>query len=308
MKRICLRIAAAVFFLTGIQALRSQPTASPPGPTEGFVAVCTDRTGAISEVLGFRFSFRYPAESPGWVGRGSHKEDNPCLFLPFEYKDAVVGIPLADIREIQFTDEVPPQKTGWNPALCLTLLDGSTVTGKLGMWGVPPRRFNGQTAAGPFSLPARNTRRVVFDHKRDTSAPRIVPGKQDIGCDLNSPYTISLKTWQGDQLTLQNGCFFGLEYGYRWADPTNELEALVDYSKRTFGLDELGTIRFREKGRRAAQITTAAGKTLDAFLIHTPKDPAEPIPHLGGNLERFGPARIALANVASFEIRRTAGK
>ena len=307
MKRRSVAMAAVLLFVGG-QALRAQPAASPPGPTEGFVATCTDRAGATSEVLGFKFSFRYPAEAPGWVGRESHKEDNPCLFLPFEYKDAVVGIPLADIAEIKFTDEEPPQKTGWNPALCLTLLDGSTVTGKLGTWGVPPRRFSGHTAAGPFSFSARKVRQIVFDHKRDTNTPRVVPGKQDIGCELNSPYTISLTTWQGNQLTLRNGCVFGLEYGYRWADPKPEVEALVDYAKRTVGFEELGTIRFREKGKSAAQIITAAGKTLDAFLIHTPKNPAAPVPHLGGNLEKFGPARIALSNVASFEIRRTAGK
>lgn len=250
----------------------------------GFFVTCTDWAGMTTEVFGFSYNFGYGYPTPGWIGRWSHDEDNPRMYLPFEYKEIVVGIPFADIDEIGFTDEPL-----W---INITLRDENVLKGELGELGEDSQRFTGKTEYGDFSLRVEKVRQVAFDHTQDKNAPRVRPD-----LNLTSAYTMSIKTWQGNQFILLNGCRSELKDNYQWTKMRNSFDVKIGESTNNVSFDKIKRIQFREKDKDEAQLTTTSGKTIDISLSR--------YIWLGGNLDPFGPARIKMSQVASFEISRT---
>jgi len=212
-----------------------------------------------------------------------------------------VGIPFADIDIIKFTDE-PPEKNlhKWKPALNIKLRDGKELKGKLVRWGQRDQRFTGEIEDWSFSLPIEKVRQAVFDHKQDKNAPKVGPGKKDIKGKLNSEYTISVKTWQGNEVTLLNGGLFTLSWGYHWRELKTELDFRIGKASNVVGFDKIKSIQFQEKGKPECQLTATSGKTIDISLSVSTC--------MGGNLDKFRPAWIRMSEVSSFEISRNVKK
>ena len=301
MKRMIFIFAIMYLLSASVWVFADEETGANRPPS--FFVICTDRAGVTMEVSSFSYNFvAYDYPTPGWIGKTTYERDNPRMFLPFEYKEAVVAIPFADIDTIRFTDDEPEEgawKWGkWKPTLSIKLRDRSTLTGKLAKWGEYAERFTGETEFGKFSLPVEKVRQIAFDHERSKKAPRVGPSKDNIKGDLNSEYTISIKTWQGDQVTLLNGCQFLLGDGHKWIELKTEFDVQIGESTNIVSFDKIKSVQFQEKGKPEAQLTTTSGKTIEVSL---------PLGNscLGGNLEKFGPARIEMSKVASFEISRS---
>jgi len=294
--------------LSDIKSIEFRWTAQPEqeivvaGQPDGFYAICTDWTGATMEVFDFQYRGSYPwhisARRDIFTGeyyppkRGT--EYIYRRYLPVEYKEVVVGVPFADIDAVKFTDTEPTEKS-WEPTLDIKLGDGSTLTGKLVELGEHAPKFAGQVAHGDL---IERIREITFNHERDKNAPRLGPGKSDISGDLDSIYTISIETWQGNQVLFLNGCRVGLDEGYKWNLKTNfNLE--IGESSNIVDFDKIRSIQF--KGEGEARMTTTSGKTFDVSFADYNTI------WLGGNLDKFGPARIEMNKVALLEISRTAG-
>ena len=274
---------------------------------DGFYAICTDWTGATMEVFNFQYRGSYgyyraayrrvvaippreqyfPAESGT---RYLHRK-----YLPVEYKEVIVGVPFADIDAVKFTDTEPTEKS-WEPTLDIKLGDGSMLTGKFVELGEYAPKFAGQVAHGDL---VERIREITFNHERDKNAPRVTPEKDDIRGDLDSIYTISIKTWQGNQVLFLNGCRFELDEGYEWEELKTNFNLEIGESSNIVDFDKIRSIQFKGKGE--ASMTTTSGKTFDVSL------PGYDTIWLGGNLDKFGPARIKMSKVAYLEISRTAG-
>ncbi len=264
------------------------------GQPDGFYAICTDWTGATMEVFDFKYrgSWWY---SSRYINVSSRIEYAPRRYLPVEYKEVIVGIPFADIDTVKFTDTESTERS-WEPTLDTKLRDGSTLTGKLVRLGEYAPKFAGQMAHGDL---IERIREITFNHERDKNAPRLGPGKSDIRGDLNSIYTISIETWQGNQVLFLNGCRFTVDDGYEWEELNTNFNLEIGESSSIVDFDKIRSIQFKGEGQ--ARMTTTSGKTFDVSL------PGYDTIWLGGNLDKFGPARIKMSNVALFEISRTAG-
>lgn len=201
-----------------------------------------------------------------------------------------MGVPFADIDAVKFTDTESTD-------LHIKLGDGSTLTGKLVRLGKGFSRFTGQAVHGDFSV--ERIREITFNHERDKNAPRLGPGEDDIKGDLDSIYTISIETWQGNQVLFLNGCRVHLGDGYEWHQLETKFNLKIGESSNIVDFDKIRSIQFKGEGQ--ARMTTTSGKTFDVSL------PGYDTIWLGGNLDKFGPARIKVSNVALFEISRTAG-
>jgi hypothetical protein len=253
------------------------------------------------EVFGFSYNFNYSYRARVVTGifyRYVTETDrtNPRLFLPFQYNGLVVGIPFADISTVKFVDN-PPEKgrQTWKPAVSIALKDGNTLKGRLAKLGESHQRFTGAMVYGDFTCLVEKVAQIDFDHTRNKNASRATLGKKDLQKDLDSGYTISVRTWQGDKATLMNGCFFNLSDGYGWTSVRSTVNVKVGESKIVVELDKIKSIQFREKGKPKAQVVSTSGKTID---IELPPDSI----CLGGNLDKFGPAWVRMVDVASFEI------
>ncbi len=263
------------------------------GPPDGFYAICTDWTGATMEVFDFEYRGKYHYSSM-WRGQSGTRYLYR-RYLPVEYKEVIVGVPFADIDAVKFTDTASTENN-WEPTLDIKLGDGSTLTGKLGQLGEYAPKFAGQVAHGDL---IERIREIAFNHERDKNAPRVSPGKDDIRGDLDSIYTISIKTWQGNQVLFLNGCRVGLDDGYGWGELETSFDLKIGESSTIVDFDKIRSIQF--KGEGEARMTTTSGKTFDLSL------PGYDTIWLGGNLDKFGPARIKMSKVALLEISRTGG-
>lgn len=252
---------------------------------DGFLATVTDLTGMTMEVFSFSYYFTCTYNS----GFGKIKTDKENrMYFPFQYKEAVVAIPFAHIDAIKFKDN--------NKESSIMLRDGSTLTGELVRWGYN-WSFKGKTEYGGFSLPVEDVRQVILEHKGDKNATRVGP-KGDIRGDLNSVYSISLKTWQGNQIMLRNGCVLNLKYCNVWTDLKTEFRVNVGESSNIVDFNKIKSIQFHERGNREAQLTTTTGNTIDISLYGDI--------WLGGNFNKFGPSRINISEVTQLTIGRDA--
>lgn len=68
---------------------------------------------------------------------------------------------------------------------------------------------------------------------------------------------------------------------------------------------KIKSVQFREKGKPEAQLTTTSGKTVEVSLPRSIFSGFRLVSWLGGNTEKFGPGRIKMDKVASFEISQT---
>lgn len=295
--------------LSDIKSIEFRWTAQPEqeivvaGQPDGFYAICTDWTGATMEV----FDFQYRGSYTWYISARRDiftREYYPSKrgteyiyrkYLPVEYKEVVVGVPFADIDAVKFTDTEPTEKS-WEPTLDIKLGDGSMLTGKFVELGEYVPKFAGQVAHGDL---VERIREITFNHERDKNAPRVTPEKDDIRGDLDSIYTISIETWQGNQVLFLNGCRFELDEGYEWEKLKTNFNLEIGESSNIVDFDKIRSIEF--KGNGEASMTTTSGKTFDVSL------PGYDTIWLGGNLDKFGPARIKMSKVALFEISRTAG-
>ena len=283
------------------RAVRSQQSPGVAEQPDGFMAICIDRAGVRFKVFGFSYNFNYSYRARVVRGMYYHFEtrtnsSNPRLFLPFQYKGVVVGIPFADMSTVKFIDN-PPEKgqQTWKPAVSIALKDGNTLKGKLAKLGEGHQRFTGAMVYGDFTCLVGKVAQIDFDHTRNKNAPRATLGKKGLQKDLNSGYTISVRTWQGDKATLMNGCLFNLSNGYEWASVGSTVDVKVGESKIAVELGKIKSIQFQEKSNPKAQVISTSGKTIDIEL-------AAGSICLGGNLDKFGPAWVRMADVASFEV------
>ncbi len=263
------------------------------GQPDGFYAICTDWTGVTMEVFDFEYKGTWWYSSSYW-NVSSRMEHEYRRYLPVRYKEVIVGIPFADIDALKFTD-TESTENNWEPTLDIKLGDGSTLTSKLVRLGEYAPKFAGQVAHGDL---VEKIREITFNHERDKNAPRLGPGEDDIKGDLNSIYTISIETWQGNQVLFLNGCRFRLDDGYEWQGLKTNFNLKIGESSNIVDFDKIRSIEF--KGNGGARMTTTSGKTIDVSL------PGYDSIWLGGNLDKFGAARIEMSKVALFEISRTA--
>jgi len=269
-----------------------QQETSPAVQPDGFYAVITDWTGKTMEVFDLKYLGRYWWSSP-YINRSSHMIYEHRKYLPVEYKEIIVGVPFTDIDTIKFTD-IESTEMEWEPTLDIKLVDGTTLVVRLARWGERAPKFTGEVLNGDL---VERIHQIAFNHKRDKNAQRVIPGRNSIYKDLDSVYTISLKTSQGHQIVLRNGCLLGLNEGYRWTTLRTKFNIKLGESTTAVDFSKIKSFRF--SGTPKAQMTTTSGKTVDVLLPDYNKI------WIGGNFDRFGPARIKLSRVSSLEISKT---
>jgi len=119
---------------------------------------------------------------------------------------------------------------------------------------------------------------------------------------LGSEYTISVKTWRGNQIELLNACILTPAFNYKWIGLSTGFDSKIGESINTVKFDKLKNIQFKEEGKSKALMITNSGKTVDVtFDVSYNYENL----WLGGNWEKFGPSRIQIQKVASLEISKT---
>lgn len=259
---------------------------------EGYYASITDWTGRTMEVYNFEYRGRWYYSSP-YINRSSHMSYLNRRYLPVEYKELIVGIPFSDIDVVKFTD-VKSTDREWQPTLEIQLADRERLTAKLAVWGEYAPRFTGEVAQGDI---IERIHQIDFSHKRDKNASRV-----DAGCEccyngLNSSYTISIKTSHGNQVAVRNGTLIGLDEGHCWENFRTEFKIKFGESTTVVDFSKIKSILLT--GESKAQMVTTSGKTVDILLLDYNEI------WIGGNIDRFGPARIQLSKTSSLEINKT---
>lgn len=256
---------------------------------DGFCAVITDWSGKTMEVFNFKYWGRW-YQSSQFIGH-SGMRDETRKYIPINYKDIIVGVPFTDIDTINFTDNEATFKE-WEPSLDIKLVDGTALAGKLARLGEYAPKFTGEVLQGGL---VGRIQQITFNHVRDKNAPRVVNVDEFHG-DLDSVYKISLKTLQGNQISLRNGCLIDLDHGYAWTGKRTTFKIKLGESTTDVDFSKIKTIQLL--GASKAKLTTTSGKTIDTML------PKYNEIWIGGNFDRFGSARIQLSKVSSLEISK----
>lgn len=148
-------------------------------------------------------------------------------------------------------------------------------------------------------LPVRG---IVFNHDRDKNSPLcdlVEDTHYDATAQRGSAYRLAVRTWDGQEVTLRKADALHLNDGYPWQLQRRQIKFLLGAAESQVGFDKVQRIEFKEKGESDIRMTTTSGTVIDASLGYY-----FPEWCLGGLLEEFGPARISLADVASFEVSK----
>jgi hypothetical protein len=260
-----------------------------------FTALCTDRTDAAFEVSAFVYNFAYSYLEPGWINKYSTSDHNPCHFLPFSQDGFIVKIPFANIKTVEFVDS-PSQNQPWNwePAVKIELRDGNILTGGLGEYGESKREFIGETELGNIALAVNKVKKVEFQHKGE--AVKKEPSKTASG-DQMSPYSLSIRTWNNKDLSVNNGFLCTLRDGYRCTDVKISFDLKLGETDQTVSFDKIKSLKFKKQGKKEADLMTVSGKTISVTVTGNQLC-------LGGNLQPFGAGWIDIEKVASVDIGR----
>lgn len=260
-------------------------------PLEGFYGVCTAWDGKKMELSDLRYHFSYYYSSP-YINRPSGDRSLTRTYLPIEHKETIIGIPFTDIKTIGFGNAKATSRE-WRPAVDVVLLDGSALRGKLEELGEYAPKFTGRVVCGEF---IGRVQEIVFDHTRDKGAEKSEPGRDVLHADMDSPYTVSVRTRGENEMVLRNACQVQLDEGYRWHMVKTTFDVRFGESNTVVAFDKIDSIEFVEGDR--AKLTTTSGKALPVSVSDHDKI------WIGGNLKEFGLARIKLGNVALLKFVR----
>ena len=255
---------------------------------DGFCTLITDWNEKTMVVFNFEYMGRWWYSSP-FINRSSYMNYEKRKYLPVKYKEMIIGIPFTDIDTVKFSDTKPTNKE-WEPVVDIKLVDGSILKAKLARLGEYAPKFTGESN-GDF---VGRIRQITFDHKRDKNVKRVIP---EYAQHLNSEYKIRLKTSQGHQIELQNACLHRINDGYKWALLRTSFKIKLGESNNDVEFNKIKSINLL--GDSKAQMITTSGKNIDVLLPDYNKI------WIGGNIDRFGPARIKLSQVSSLEISKS---
>lgn len=265
-----------------------------------FTVRAVDRTGLELQIKKFAFNFRYSYPTPGWIGKYSTSSVNRRLYIPFRHHGIVVGVPFADVKEFVADDTLPKSVYGWEPPVTVVLTDGRELNGKIARLGSSGHAFVGATEFGTIELDIAKVKKVQFEHTQSKDAERVsiqTPRSKK----HETPYSISVTTWEGQKSTLHNACAFQLDDGYRWDQVSATLKMSIGEATHTVGFDKIKAIKFNKKGKLGARLTAESGKEFTVTITGYTTC-------LGGDAEEFGKGWINLSRVAAVELRRTAAR
>jgi len=259
---------------------------------EGYFALVTDWNGKTMEVFNFEYRGSYYYSSP-YINRSSHMSYLNRSYIPVEYKEIIVGIPFSNIDVVKFTD-VESTNSEWQPNLSIKLLDGSKLEVKMAPFGEYAPKFTGEVSQGDL---IERIHQIEFNHNLDKNASSDNT-HFDFYKELNSVYTISFQTLQGNKAVFRNGTLLGInDEGYRCIYFRTEFKIKFGESTTVVDFSKMKSIKFT--GESKAQMTTTSGKVLDILLLDFNEI------WIGGNFGKFGPARIELNRISSLEINKT---
>ena len=264
-------------------------------PLGGFYGVCTAWDRKKMELSDLRYHFSYYYSSP-YINRPSGDRSLTRTYLPIDYNEAIIGIPFTDIKTIVFGNAQATSRA-WSPSVDVELLDGSALKGKLAELGEYAPKFTGRVACGEF---IGRVQEIELDHTRDKGVEKSEPGRDVLHGDMDSPYTVSVRTRGKNEMVLRNACQLQLDEGYRWHMVKTTFDVGFGESNTVVDFDKIDSIEFIEGD--GAKLTTTSGKALPVSVSDHDKI------WIGGNLEGFGLARVKLSNVALLKFVRETGE
>jgi hypothetical protein len=236
----------------------------------GFSAQWTDRSGESIEVYDLNYCFDYSYFTYIYGAR--------------EYKDVIIGVPFKHINQVNFS----------YPLTTVKLIEGTLLNGKLVTLGESNERFCGSTELGVVCLPIYSMDKIIFNHTYENLSSIGEPCENSHFALLSSNLTVYFETWNNNSYKFTNATIFELDDGI-WINPRTGINLRWGEAEIYKNLKDIRRIEFHQEKRFEALVTFASENTKNLTV-------SESSMWLGGNLDKFGPARVRWDNVRSLYI------
>jgi hypothetical protein len=250
----------------------------------GFSAQWTDRSGESIDVHDLNYCFDYSYFTYIYGASLGRWETKKCVFLPIEYKDVIIGVPFKNISQVDFA----------YPITTVKLIDGTLLNGKRVTLGESNERFCGSTELGVVCLPISSVNKLIFNQTSKNSSSIGEPCENSHAALSSSNLTVYFETWNSNSYRFTNATIFELEDG-RWINARTGINLRWGEAEIYKNLKDIKQMEFHQENRLEALVTFASENTKNLTV-------SESSMWLGGNLDKFGPARIKWDQVRSLEI------